>query len=160
MKYPLILPRDVFVWRAVPAELNRYVLRPPDEFTDSLPAIEHLPSLSRDMKRQLAMSADWQSYPERRPTHCAFMDEAARYIHEVGIISTYRIAAKCKVSPIDANGAFKVLTGLSVREWSTQYTRLMIADLQERTSLTLVRIAAELRFPSAHALVMFLGRQK
>lgn len=151
MSFKRILPSDIFVWRALPDSERGHIIALPDGFPFDAPQPTGFPQVDETrLREKVAASIDATAlFPERRLSHCAFMDELARLVHYNGVHPARVYAYWMELDEQAFRGAVLVLSGITARQWITDYTRLMMKDLLRRTDLS----ASKLRkyvYPYTH----------
>lgn len=170
--YHQILPKDIFIYKALPNDMRNRVLQLPslpELATDTLST--GFPLVDAQQKRERVARVDFSSLPERKLSGCSFMDAFATLVHQYGFKGMDFYAEKIhpklsssmegsgnkliSISSTELSNALKILTGMVGREWVASYTLMMSQDLQRRTNLKHYEIGRLLHFPSRQSFTYF-----
>lgn len=156
-KYPLINIKDIFVYKALPAEMKHRVIALPSVVKVELPPATGFPKVDETAKIQAMKNVDWQHLPERNLTQCGFIDALMALIHQYGNqTSWFYTDALDNGDAVKLNNAVQMFAGIPARELIVRYTLLMIRDLRQRTDLSQKEIAQLLHFPSPQSFNQFM----
>jgi len=164
MEYKLIVPQHVFRYRALPREQWGRITALPPGINLELPPLSGFSQVDAQAEQQVRQSINWEEVPERNLSGCQFMDTFAALVHEYGFNRMDFYAKKMHqvskqlthFNAEDLSRTIRVLSGIPAPEWVIGYTLMMINDLECRTNLKRIEIAAILHFTTPQSFSQFM----
>jgi hypothetical protein len=164
MELKLILPQDIFRYRALPREQWKHITALPKFVSLEQLPLSGFPQVDAQVEQQIRQTMNWDELPERNPSGSSFMDAFAALVHQFGFKRMDFYAAKLRatypnashIEATDLSRCLKVLTGISGPEWVIGYTLLMVHDLHRRTDLNKTQTVKALHFTNLSSFGQFM----